>query len=88
MEKRSMAIEVIAGQSVWMVGATLPKDETKGRRYALTRTLMVVASTAERAIECAREHYGECVVYSVQHHRGNDAELVVAAEALAGSVAQ
>ena len=77
-----MGIRVIEGQQVWMVGASIPKDDTKGRRWATTTTLVVVASTAERAIECAREHWGPCDVYSVQHYASKERPLIVASEAL------
>lgn len=79
-----MGIVVLDKQQVWMVGASLPRDEAKGRKWALTKTVVVVALTAERAIECAREHWGPCDVYSVQHYASRETNIVVDQEALLG----
>jgi hypothetical protein len=77
---------VVSGQRVWMVGGSLPRDEAKGRKWVTTTTLMVVAPTAERAIEVARDHWGPCEIHSVQHRQGIDKALVIAGEALPGGV--
>lgn len=75
-----MGIKVYPGQHVWQLGVALPKDEHKGRRYVENRTITVVAPTPDRAIECVREHYGTCSVWSVQHRACNDHDLIVASE--------
>ena len=76
-----MAIIVLDKQHVWLVGASIPKDESKGRRWARTTTVIVVAPTAERAIESAREHWGPCDVYSVQHYASAERDIILSNEA-------
>ena len=52
---------------LWFVQMTLPKDESKGRRWAINKRVGIASMTIERAIEKARIEYPDAVFWQVTH---------------------
>ena len=70
-------MRAIPSGHVWRVGMSLPPNVQKDRRWRTNVQQVVIAPTAERALEMAREHHGEGDVWSVHHYGGTDGALLL-----------
>jgi hypothetical protein len=61
--------------STWSVRFTLPKDESKGRKWAQNGCVTCVCDTAEKAIQLLRDEHEDAVVHNV-NHKGHDFTLI------------
>ncbi len=61
---------------IWAVRVSLPKDDSKGRKWAVNENYQVVTTSAERAIEVVKEMHTDCTIFGV-HHRGSYDEVIL-----------